>query len=302
MKKIENYVLYGESQQEVLPEFIHCESIEARSRNHDWVIKPHLHNRLYQFVIIEEGSFEFTCGPTVQHINEPCLIAMPANTLHGYLFTPDIKGMVLTLSDEFVEEILNPQPHVLLEIEKPRVIFSSWNNERFGLMSRLFRRANNELLTEYQGKSLAIKSYLSILFVEFYRMILENRHNTYKVVNTNIKFFRAFMTQIKRYYSNRLFKGENPDKKLTVASLAEKIGMSTVHLNRVCQAVASKSPMQVIHEFILNESIRYLEQTDYSIAEISYKLKFEDPAYFSRFFKKFTGKSPSEYRDRVEIT
>ncbi|MCA1750418.1 MAG: helix-turn-helix domain-containing protein [Flavobacteriales bacterium] len=296
MKKIENYVLYGELQQEILPEFIHCESIEARSRNHDWVIKPHLHNRLYQFVIIEEGTFEFTCGPRIQTIAEPCLIAMPANTLHGYVFTPDIKGMVLTLSDEFAEEILSPQPRVFLEIEKPRVIFSSWNNERFGLMSRLFKRVNNELLTEYQGKPLAIKSYLSILFVEFYRMILENRHDTFKIVNTNIKFFRSFVTRIKRYYSNRLVKGENSDKKLTVASLADSLGMSTVHLNRVCQAVASKSPMQVIHEFILQESIRYLEQTDYTISQISFKLKFEDPAYFSRFFKKFTGKSPSEYR------
>ncbi|EIM75389.1 AraC family transcriptional regulator [Nitritalea halalkaliphila LW7] len=296
MKKIDNYVLYGETTQEIIPEFIHCESIEARSRNHDWVIKPHLHNRLYQFVIIEEGNFEFICGPTKQYITEPCLIAMPANTLHGYLFTPDIKGMVLTLSEEFIDVILNPQPQILLEIEKPRVIYSSWNNERFGLMSRLFKRVNNELLVEYDGKPLAIKSYVSILFVEFYRMILENKHSTFQVVKTNIKLFRAFVTQIKSFYSNRLFKGENADKKLTVASLANTLGISSVHLNRVCQDVASKSPIQVIHEYIISEAVRYLEQTDYTIAEISYKLKFEDPAYFSRFFKKFTGKSPTEYR------
>jgi YesN/AraC family two-component response regulator len=39
-----------------------------------------------------------------------------------------------------------------------------------------------------------------------------------------------------------------------------------------------------------------LLHTEESIAEISAQLSFEDPAYFSRIFKKHTGRSPLEFR------
>jgi len=44
------------------------------------------------------------------------------------------------------------------------------------------------------------------------------------------------------------------------------------------------------------KACEYLSYTDLSIKEISFKIGFEDPLYFSRTFKNFMGKSPRNYR------
>jgi AraC family transcriptional activator of pobA len=69
-----------------------------------------------------------------------------------------------------------------------------------------------------------------------------------------------------------------------------------MHLNRVCKIVVDKSPLQILHELVVAEAKKYLLNTSYSISEISYFLNFNDPAYFTRLFKKNVGVSPSDFR------
>jgi AraC family transcriptional regulator, transcriptional activator of pobA len=70
-----------------------------------------------------------------------------------------------------------------------------------------------------------------------------------------------------------------------------------VHLNRICQNVVGKSALQVVQEYLIEESKKYLEYTSHSVSEIAYLLKFEYPNYFAKLFKKQTGISPTEYRE-----
>lgn len=54
---------------------------------------------------------------------------------------------------------------------------------------------------------------------------------------------------------------------------------------------------QVLHARLLVEAKRQLLYTVRSSSTIAYGLGFKDPAYFSRFFKRATGKNPREFRD-----
>jgi AraC family transcriptional regulator, transcriptional activator of pobA len=56
------------------------------------------------------------------------------------------------------------------------------------------------------------------------------------------------------------------------------------------------SPLQIIADRIALEARRLLIYTDKSSNEITYELGFEEPAHFSRFFKKTVGLSPSEFK------
>nr|WP_237717518.1 helix-turn-helix domain-containing protein [Myroides injenensis] len=47
---------------------------------------------------------------------------------------------------------------------------------------------------------------------------------------------------------------------------------------------------------MLLESKRLLVNTNLSASEVAYKLSFKDNSYFYRFFKKYVGVSPDEYR------
>ncbi|NLR66302.1 helix-turn-helix domain-containing protein [Chitinophaga varians] len=59
-----------------------------------------------------------------------------------------------------------------------------------------------------------------------------------------------------------------------------------------------KTPSQIIQDRIVVEARRLLVYTDKSIKHITFELGFEDIAYFSNFFKKNTGTSPSDFRNK----
>ncbi len=75
--------------------------------------------------------------------------------------------------------------------------------------------------------------------------------------------------------------------------MAFELGITPVHLNRICNLATGKSAGQLMDEHLLDEAKKYLKYTSYSVSQVAYLLKFEYPNYFARFFKKHTSISPS---------
>jgi AraC family transcriptional activator of pobA len=84
----------------------------------------------------------------------------------------------------------------------------------------------------------------------------------------------------------------------SVKQYASELHITSVHLNRICQSAVGKPALHIIHDFLILEAEKFLEHTDLHISEIAYRLNFEDPAYFSRFFKKYTALSPKQFREK----
>ena len=68
------------------------------------------------------------------------------------------------------------------------------------------------------------------------------------------------------------------------------------HLNALCQDLLGTTAGDLIRDRVLLEARRLLVNVDISISEIAYKLNFADNSYFSRFFKKYTGTTPEQFR------
>lgn len=88
------------------------------------------------------------------------------------------------------------------------------------------------------------------------------------------------------------------DEKFSVDKLADKMNMSISQLNRKLNALIDQPPGQLIRSFRLQYAADLLRQNTGTVAEICYKVGFNDQAYFSRAFKKQFGVPPSEFKSQ----
>ncbi|MCR5312076.1 MAG: AraC family transcriptional regulator [Bacteroidaceae bacterium] len=87
----------------------------------------------------------------------------------------------------------------------------------------------------------------------------------------------------------------------TVKEYADNLNVSTKTLSNSVQECASKSPLTFINDRIILEAKRMLRYTDLMVKEIAFRLGYEDPSYFVKFYKRQTGYLPSEFREMVNL-
>jgi AraC-like DNA-binding protein len=82
----------------------------------------------------------------------------------------------------------------------------------------------------------------------------------------------------------------------SVREYAALLHVTDRHLNESTKKAVGRTASQLIYDRILIEAKRLLTQSSMGISEIAFSLGFEDPAYFSRFFRKATELSPGEFK------
>lgn len=83
---------------------------------------------------------------------------------------------------------------------------------------------------------------------------------------------------------------------------AKQLCITTRYLWMITDELAShESPKEIIDKRFILEIKILLQSTDLSIQEIARDIKFPDQSYLGRYFKRHTGISPSEYRNKMKI-
>lgn len=87
----------------------------------------------------------------------------------------------------------------------------------------------------------------------------------------------------------------SPD--LSVEDLAAELGMSRVHLYKRLKQITGKTPIEFIRVLRLKRAAQMLRESQLNISEIAYSCGFNNPKYFSRYFKDEFGMLPSQYQE-----
>jgi len=95
------------------------------------------------------------------------------------------------------------------------------------------------------------------------------------------------------------FIAENYMRTINVTDIANHVNLSRSRLYQVFMQQIFISPQQYLTEYRIREAIRLLEKRKGSVKEIAIAVGFDDPLYFSRFFKQITGKSPKNYMKKL---
>lgn len=95
------------------------------------------------------------------------------------------------------------------------------------------------------------------------------------------------------------FINDNYASKITLAQLAEMSYVSENYFSKLFMRVMKQNVTDYITSCRIEKAKEFLLQTDIKIGKISEMVGFEDPAYFHRMFKKYTGMTPNKFRSAV---
>jgi AraC family transcriptional activator of pobA len=244
--------------------------------------EPHSHT-FYLVMWISAGSGTHTIDFKTYPIRPYQLYFLTPGQVHSWQLSADTQGFNLFFESNFFRNRFGNRLHhypfyhshqhlPLLEVTKQP-----------GLFTDLFTHAYQEYEQHQANRSDVFLSYLHIL--------LESASRLYdqQLTGVNSHYFsriRAFEDLLEKQYIHVR----------SVTAYADQLGVSPNHLNHICKTVLGKTASQLLHERLLIEAQRLLTHTGQSVKEIGFLLGFEDPSYFVRFFKKYTGGTPNEFR------
>ncbi|UII23705.1 hybrid sensor histidine kinase/response regulator transcription factor [Fulvivirga ligni] len=88
----------------------------------------------------------------------------------------------------------------------------------------------------------------------------------------------------------------NPD--FSVEQLSRELGMSRTHLYKKMVAITGKTPVEFIRKIRLERAAQFLQKSQLTVAEVAYKVGFNNRKYFSKYFKMEYNILPSAYADQ----
>lgn len=285
-KTIPSYPLYGETELWTTPDLLHIETIEVRSKIHNWLISPHRHGQLYQFFIVTHGRGEVRINDNLYDIKAPYVLAIPPMVVHGFEWLKETKGIVISAFQSRVSELLASEVQLIKAVSQTLLIPFTGSDESFRSLLMIANLLQKAYHSKQAVRELSIDCLTSLLMIEIYRSSNQFGRLEKRMLSPEEKAFGELVSLVEEHFT----------KHKPVSFYAEQMSMSTSTLNRVSKRVSNMAPSELISSKLILESKRLLTYTSMTADQVAHALGFKDAAYFSRFFKKYTGSAPGGFR------
>jgi AraC family transcriptional regulator, transcriptional activator of pobA len=254
--------------------------------SHQDLYFPHRHD-FYQLVLFTAGGGQHTIDFKNYNIARGQVYAMTPGQVHTWQFEPDTQGFIVNFHESFFTAAVN-KPHYVRSFSVFDPISTRPVNMLVEASLQAAQQLFEQMLEEFGRDDIfrmeTLRSLLTLLLVRISRavpVIYQENASSH-----HLELMRQFELLVEQhFYEKRLPK-----------AYAELLFISPNHLNAITNAALGTSAGDVIRERVLLEIKRLLVNSDLLINQIADRLNFEDNAYFSRFFKKYTGASPEAFR------
>ncbi|VFR84112.1 Transcriptional regulator, AraC family [plant metagenome] len=157
--------------------------------------------------------------------------------------------------------------------------------EQHGALLPLIQEIEREMQQREVGRFDVVRSYLLILLTRLRR--LHPEHDA-AAASPAYALLRRYSLLVEEHY---LAFG-------AIRDYAQALGVSERQLNDAVRRASGGTASQMVQARKVLEAKRLLSNTDIAIADVAFRLNFEDPAYFTRFFRRHAGEAPGEFRRR----
>lgn len=252
---------------------------------------PHRHD-FYTIYWIKKGQLLHTIDTVTHAVKKNTLFFLAPGQVHRMEFSEKVEGYMIAFQDAFM--CLKDQAATLMGINS-----SLFFNNQFSSVITLnadqekdFEMLVHMMMKELKAQATDYETALHGLLRYF--LVLASRIKGSSVIATpdqhathNSSTFLQFKNLIEEKYTTLK----------NVSDYASLLYIKPVLLNEISKQLSGITAGEHIRNRVILEAQRYLYNTDLSAKEIAYKLGFEDPHYFSRFFKKYTNQTPSEFKE-----
>ncbi|MFY0594716.1 helix-turn-helix domain-containing protein [Roseivirga sp.] len=256
---------------------------EKEKFNHD----PELPHQLkfYNLIFFTSGSGKHFIDFNWHPVQENSLVYLTKEQVNAFDFSGNLNGFCIIFTEQYFVNCFSNLPEDF--------VFRLFNPQLFSQILKIpkqsdFRTYFNLLQQEFSGnESFNRKTIIESLFVILVSKAEDLKQNqTFDVKdNSNIKVFQKFTSLIETHLS----------KSRSADFYARELTITYKHLNVICKELVNKTAKTVIDDFIILQAKRNLINSNLKVTELAYKLGFEDPTNFSKYFKKHTSLTPNSF-------
>lgn len=287
-KKLEHFTFddIPASSKYMIENFIMADGINEKSIS---LVHPFMFAGMV-FCVCLKGTGRIEINYKEYTVSENSIVTIPPNQI----------VQVMDQSDDFLIELLAFSPDYLIDMAMPKdfgipeKIMSSPVLNISEEEARELLKYHTFIVTAFNGKKHplfkhVIKGLLYSLLMEVAAKYIECE-TVEKVPpsNRSEEIVKQFFRLLKEHHRHER----------TGAFYADKLCITTKYLSGTLKKVTGKSVNSWLETAIIMSSKILLKSSDLTVLQISEELNFPNASYFGRFFKKHTGMTPKEYRDK----
>jgi AraC-like DNA-binding protein len=234
-------------------------------QEHLFIREPHKHN-FYIILIVTQGTGSHTIDFKEFEVKPGTVFFMTPGQVHSWELSKDADGFVIFFTQQFYAR---EYPH--------KMLFD------FPFFNALLY--NPVLSIAKAMREIMLSRYLDILLIELTRIFQPKVAGTGSTVKE-----QALLQNLERLIDVH-YKEHKP-----VGFYAQRLHVTTKHLNDVCKNSLGKTTKDLIQYRTLLEAQRLLVHANLTSSQIAAELGYFDNTYFFRFFKKHIGCTPEQFR------
>lgn len=244
--------------------------------------QPHKHD-FYMVFFVEKGSGVHNVDFTQYTVNDYQVYFIRAGQVHNWSLDVDTSGFQLMLAADVITIFSNLGSFPFFEQSVPSCLSldkKQFEEFKIHLHEIELILLDNDVLTK-EILLLRLHLMLKLLQKEYLNQFPEHDSSTKPE-----KIIKGFNTLIDDHFN----------EESSVNFYADRLNITANYLNILSQKYLKMPASDVIKQRTILEAKRLLTSTDLSIKEIGYQLGFNDNTYFSKVFKKYTGKTPGDFK------
>ncbi|MBK8965328.1 MAG: AraC family transcriptional regulator [Saprospiraceae bacterium] len=249
---------------------------------------PHKHT-FYEIIWVEAGRSEQVIDYKTYAIEPACLFFISPGQLHHFENWQNLEGGSILFTENFFlfDQQNKDQLFELIFLDNFYINpVLRLNTANFSDLLAVIRLIDMEAGKPVRDARI-IRHLLHILLLKIEQLV--EGALPMGIAKTQIIQFKTFKNLLDQHFAENL----------GVSDYAKAMNTTQHQLNRITRAVTNNTATAFIRNRTMLEAKRYLTFTDFTVSEIAAQLNFLDSSYFARIFKKETGLSPLEFKNRM---